>query len=68
MLVNLTLAMVKSTILKHYNEERFEIPIEDELGEETTYHGTLAIRFRLATESDHPEKPGKILLFDLSIN
>jgi hypothetical protein len=42
------------TILAHCNEERFEIPVEDELGEETSHkcQGRLALRFRLATESD----------------
>ncbi|KAL3914149.1 MAG: hypothetical protein SGILL_006214, partial [Bacillariaceae sp.] len=41
-----------STILSHCDEERFEIPIEDETREETSKKGKLALRFRIATPSD----------------
>ena len=44
-----------SMILSSCDGERIEFPIEDELGEETstfTSQGSLALRFRVATESD----------------
>jgi hypothetical protein len=39
-------------ILAHCNEERFEVELEDELGQETGSLGTLALRMRVATKSD----------------
>lgn len=39
-------------IISHCDQKRFEANIEDELGEECIFLGTLALRFRLATESD----------------
>jgi hypothetical protein len=41
-----------SMILAHCDEERFEVDIEDEVGEETTHLGKLALRFRMASASD----------------
>lgn len=41
-----------STILAHCDEERFEVDIEDEIGEETSHLGKLALRFRIASPSD----------------
>lgn len=40
------------TILSHCNENRFELNIEDELGEPTSNIGKLALRLRVATPSD----------------
>eukprot|EP00536_Pseudo-nitzschia_multiseries_P001620 jgi/Psemu1/294478/fgenesh1_pm.21_\ len=39
-------------VLSHCNEERFELNIEDELGEVTSNLGKLALRCRVATPSD----------------
>lgn len=39
-------------IRSHCAEERFELNIEDELGEQTSNLGTLALRYRVATPSD----------------
>ena len=39
-------------ILAHCNEERFELELVDELGQETDALGSLALRFRVATKSD----------------
>ena len=41
-----------SSILSHCDEDRFELNIEDEIGEETSNLGRLALRFRMATPSD----------------
>mmetsp|Transcript_25709 Transcript_25709/g.28797 ORF Transcript_25709/g.28797 Transcript_25709/m.28797 type:complete len:1027 (-) Transcript_25709:81-3161(-) len=41
-----------NTILSHCDEERFELNIEDELGEQISNLGKLAVRFRVATPSD----------------
>jgi hypothetical protein len=41
-----------STILSHCDEERFEVNIEDEIGEVSSRLGKLALRFRIATPSD----------------
>ena len=44
---------VDSKIIRsHCAEERFELNIEDELGEQTSNLGTLALRYRVATPSD----------------
>jgi len=41
-----------ATLLAHCNEERFELSIEDELGEVASNLGKLALRCRVATPSD----------------
>jgi hypothetical protein len=41
-----------NTILSHCDEERFELNVEDELGEQISNLGKLALRFRVATPSD----------------
>jgi len=41
-----------STILSHCDQERFELDVEDECGEGGSFLGTLALRFRMATDSD----------------
>lgn len=40
-----------ATVISHCDEERFEVPLEDELDEDDS-RGVLALRFRLATEAD----------------
>lgn len=42
-----------NAILSNCNQERFEVNLEDEMGEESAFLGSLALRFRLATPSDH---------------
>ncbi len=39
-------------VLSHCDQKRFEVNVEDELGEESSSLGSLALRFRLATEAD----------------
>jgi hypothetical protein len=41
-----------SMILSHCDDNRFEVNIEDEIGEEARNLGRLALRFRIATPSD----------------
>lgn len=41
-----------SNILSHCDQQRFEVQLEDEIGEESSFRGTLALRFRIAIESD----------------
>lgn len=41
-----------SAILAHCDEDRFEVDIEDEIGEENRHLGRLALRFRIASPSD----------------
>jgi hypothetical protein len=41
-----------AAILSHCDEQRFEANVEDEVGEEPNFLGTLALRFRLATKGD----------------
>ncbi|KAG7365165.1 C2 domain containing protein [Nitzschia inconspicua] len=44
--------MDSSTILAHCDQERFEVNIEDEIGEANRCFGKLALRFRVASPSD----------------
>lgn len=39
-------------ILERCDQQRFELTIADEIGEESTYLGKLALRFQVATKSD----------------
>lgn len=41
-----------SIILNHCDEERFELEMEDEIGQDTGLLGTLSLRIRVATKSD----------------
>eukprot|EP00934_Nitzschia_sp_Nitz4_P008726 Nitzschia sp. Nitz4//scaffold61_size107673//28299//31553//NITZ4_004228-RA/size107673-snap-gene-0.43-mRNA-1//1//CDS//3329555689//8716//frame0 len=41
-----------STILSRCNEERFEVALDDSTGGNSSFLGTLALRFRMATSSD----------------